>query len=594
MMKDNYYVYALLDSSKPGDYAYKNITFNYEPFYIGKGIGNRIKETLHDKSPFKRNKISKLKEEGIEIISFKIKIELSNEDAILYEKEYIKVIGRRDKSAGTLINLTDGGDGRLSSKPSQITKNKISKTYLAKNLKWNHKKEILNKMSDMQKGKGNGFYGKKHSEETKDNHSNLISGNNHPMYGKTHSDDVKAKLKKHRANKVSNESIRKACQVFNKEVEMFDLDMNYINLFDSVKSASLETNINESIISKCCRGDIKDPTRYYFKYKNDSDNIKQNKFLINKNEYFYYKKEKYKLVKRNKKTCICLDSDNQEIVIHIKDFKYIFEKAENNSNITELFMFIRSMDNTAILLNDVITSKKLKIKYCDIIKYSEIFSSDKMTKEDFDVIIFSDEWKDKKEIIKYRLINLYGKSKKIGARKCDIREIKDNSLIRTFLNDNHLQGFVGSKVKIGLFYEDELVSLITFGSLRKNLGQKSKKDYYELLRFCNKRGFSIMGGASKLFKYFLKKYNPNYILSYADYRWSEGNLYKKLNFKYLNKTISNYFYIIDYNRKNRFNFRKDILVSNGYDINKTEVDIMHEQHHYRIWDIGSLKFTYER
>lgn len=594
-MKKEYYIYALLDSSKPGNYIYEDLKLNFEPFYIGKGIGNRIKNTLYDNSPFKKNKINKLKNLSIDIISIKLKENLTNEESIFYEKKFIKSIGRRDKLKGTLINLTDGGEGRINSEHSQEVKDKISKSILSKKLKWKHNSETIEKMSLIQRGKGNGFYGKNHTKEMKKNHSDLISGFNHPMYGKKHTNETKTILKKHRATNISNDNIKEACQAFNKEVDMFDLDMNYIKTFNSVKETSLETSINESIISKCCRGDIKNPTRYYFKYKNKSDNIKQNKFLINKGDYFYYKKDKYKLIKRNKKTCICLDNKHQEIIIHINDFKYLFEKAENNSNLIELYLFIKSFDKKTLLKDNVIISNKIKVKYCDIIKYSEIFKGrEKLEKDNNDIIIFSDEWKNNKNIIKSRIKNILGFSKKIGARKCSLKEIKDNQLIKKFLKDNHLQGFVGSKVKIGLFYENELISIMTFGSLRKNLGQKSKKGSYELLRFCNKKDMLIMGGASRLFKYFLNNYNPEYILSYADYRWSEGNLYEKLNFSYINKTIPNYFYIIDYERKNRFNYRKDILVSKGYDINKTEVDIMQEQHHYRIWDLGSLKFIYKK
>ena len=70
-MTSDYYVYVLLDSSKKGEYNYGEYIFEYEPFYIGKGRGKRIKDTLYDHFTFKRNKISKLKRNNIEIISFK-------------------------------------------------------------------------------------------------------------------------------------------------------------------------------------------------------------------------------------------------------------------------------------------------------------------------------------------------------------------------------------------------------------------------------------------------------------------------------------------------------------------------------------------
>ena len=116
--------------------------------------------------------------------------------------------------------------------------------------------------------------------------------------------------------------------------------------------------------------------------------------------------------------------------------------------------------------------------------------------------IWEDDWRDKQDIVKSMILNKLGKSNKIYARKCLIKEVRDNKVVKDFLNNNHMQGFVGSKIKIGLYYNDELVSLMTLGSLRISLGQKSDANSYELLRFCNKLNTSVIGGASKLFKYF--------------------------------------------------------------------------------------------
>jgi hypothetical protein len=132
---------------------------------------------------------------------------------------------------------------------------------------------------------------------------------------------------------------------------------------------------------------------------------------------------------------------------------------------------------------------------------------------------------------------------------------------------------------------------MTFGSLRKNLGSKSKEGSYELLRFCNKLNTSVIGGASKLFKYFVKKYKPEQVISYALRDYSNGNLYKQLGFKLEYNTQPNYFYTDTNNRFNRFQFRKDILVKEGYDPNKTEHQIMLERGYYRVYDTGSYKFN---
>lgn len=206
--------------------------------------------------------------------------------------------------------------------------------------------------------------------------------------------------------------------------------------------------------------------------------------------------------------------------------------------------------------------------------------------------IWEDDWSYKSDIVKSIILNKIGKSERIFARKCQVKEINDSKLVRKFLNENHIQGFVASKIKLGLFYKNELVSLMTFGKLRKSLGHQSKEGNYEMIRFCNKLNKTVIGGASKLFKYFIKKYSPKEVISYSDSSRSDGNLYKKLGFKSEHETEPNYYWIIGGFRKHRFNYRKDKLVKNGADPNKTEVEIMNEMGYYRIFDCGSRKWSY--
>ena len=589
---NDYYIYILLDSSKKKGYIYDDLKLDYEPFYVGKGRKDRINYTLYDKAPFKRNKINKLKKSNIEIISKKIKINLSNEESNILEKHFINKIGRRDLKKGPLVNTTDGGDGRLSSSPTQETRDKISKALLSKNYKWNHTQETLKKMSKIQKGTSNGFYGKTHSDKNKKKQSKLVSGIKHPMYGKAHNIDTIKKLKKHRCENISNDNIKESCQKFNKPILMYDLNLNFLKEFKSVKKASEETKINESIISKCCRGDIKKPTRFYFKYKNKDDKIKNNKYVLSIGEEFTINYKTYKLVKRNKKTSICKYND-QLYTFHHNDYQFLIEKDTNNSDITELYLFIKNIDNSFKIKDNIIYNKNIKIQYMKLFNNCELFvNKNSLLQSNSDIIIFSDEWRDKKDIVKSRINYLLSNTQKIWARKCKIKEVKDNRLIREFLTKNHIQGFVGSKIKIGLYYNDELVSIMTFGNLRKNMGSNSKKDNYELLRFCNKLNTTVVGGASKLFRYFLNNYNPTSILSYADLRWSKGDLYKQLGFDFISNTVPNYYWIINDNREYRFRWRKDILVSKGYDPNMTEIQIMNSLNRYRIFDKGNMKFLY--
>ena len=246
-----------------------------------------------------------------------------------------------------------------------------------------------------------------------------------------------------------------------------------------------------------------------------------------------------------------------------------------------------------------IETKNLAIEYNGLYYHSDKFQetnyhldkTEACLKQDIKLIhIFEDEWTYKKEIVKSRLLNLIGFSEnKIYARNCEIKEV-DSREASEFLDENHIQGKVGAKIRIGLYYNNELVSIMTFGELRKSLGNNKKEGSFELLRFCNKLNTNVIGGASKLLKYFENNFEYEEIISYADRRWSNGDLYEKLDFDTISKTTPNYFYVRGDKREPRFKYRKDILVKEGYDKTKTEKEIMKERGYNRIYDCGSLKF----
>ncbi|MBC8427257.1 MAG: hypothetical protein H8D97_00005 [Proteobacteria bacterium] len=199
--------------------------------------------------------------------------------------------------------------------------------------------------------------------------------------------------------------------------------------------------------------------------------------------------------------------------------------------------------------------------------------------------IFENEWINQQDIVKSRILNLLGKSNRIFARKCKLVNVK-NSTKYDFLEDNHIQGDCVSKINLGLTYEDKLVSIMTFGKSRFNKGYE-----YELLRFCNIINHTIIGGASRLLKNFIKLYNPKNIISYADLRYSDGNLYNKLGFNYLRRSHPNYWYFKGNDMKlyHRVQFQKHKLESklNIFDSNLTEYENMLNNGYHRIFDCGN-------
>ena len=292
-------------------------------------------------------------------------------------------------------------------------------------------------------------------------------------------------------------------------------------------------------------------------------------------------------------------------------FRPKYGKSEMESN---LLSFIKEYYNGEILLNNkniinpyeldiFIPELKLAFEFNGLFWHSELYKennyhlnkTDDCEKQKIQLIhIYEDDWLYKQDIIKSMILNKLNQTpNKIFARKTRVEEISDNKIIKEFLDKNHIQGFIGSKIKLGLYYKAELVSLMIFGNRRIAMGKKSTNEgEYELLRFCNKLSTNVIGGASKLFKYFIDNYKPGEITTYADRGFSQGKLYKTLGFKFVRKTEPNYYYIIDGIRHHRFNFRKDKLISEGYNADKTERQIMLERKLYRINDSGNLKFIY--
>ena len=207
------------------------------------------------------------------------------------------------------------------------------------------------------------------------------------------------------------------------------------------------------------------------------------------------------------------------------------------------------------------------------------------------VHIFENEWILKKDIVCDRLKNILGiYDKVIFARKCIIKEVSSNES-REFQETNHLQGAVNSKISLGLYFENQLVSLMTFSKCRFD-----KKHEWEMLRFCSKLGYHIPGAAGKLLKYFERNYKPKSLVTYADRRWSQGKLYNTLGFNLLHKSPPNYFYFSTKQNKyqlySRVKFQKHKLknILLNFDSSKSEVQNMKDNGYLRIFDCGNLVF----
>lgn len=282
--------------------------------------------------------------------------------------------------------------------------------------------------------------------------------------------------------------------------------------------------------------------------------------------------------------------------------------SNESPNEVEVLNFIRENYDAEIKVKDrnILNGKELDIflpdlklafEYNGIYWHSELYKPTKYHKDKTEICkknnislfhIWEDDWKYKQDIIKSMILNKLNKTKyKIYARKTEIKIINDRELVKSFLENNHLQGYINSKINIGLFQNNELYSIMTFSRNRRS---SNKSGEWELLRFCNKINYNIIGSASKLLKFFIQNFKDNKIITFADLSFSSGELYFKLGFNLDGITQPNYFYIIDGIRKHRFNFRKNELVKKGYDISKSEHQIMLDRNIYRIYDSGNMRF----
>ncbi len=206
--------------------------------------------------------------------------------------------------------------------------------------------------------------------------------------------------------------------------------------------------------------------------------------------------------------------------------------------------------------------------------------------------IFGYDWKYKKDIINSILrVHTQHTISRIYARKCEIVDV-DYKECKQFLDSNHLQGNVPSKVRLGLKYDGELVSVMTFGSTRSTIGKKDEVSW-ELLRFCNKLDTSVVGGASKLFKYFVNHYEPQRIVSFSDVAHTSGKLYPILGFHYLRTSDPGYVWVDTTNDKayHRMNAQKQhikqFLKDDSIDLSQSESQIMTAHGFVKVYDCGN-------
>ena len=182
----------------------------------------------------------------------------------------------------------------------------------------------------------------------------------------------------------------------------------------------------------------------------------------------------------------------------------------------------------------------------------------------------------------------------IYGRNTKVVEIgQDKS--REFLEKYHLQGYIAATINLGLEYNGELVGVMTFGKPRFIVGFE-----YEVLRLAFKNGVAVVGGAEKLFSYFIEKTKANTVISYVDISKFTGEVYNRLGFEISKRepiTQPNYVWIKPGGTRpsvlSRYKTTKEKLVQAGLDrFGNTEDEIMENLGYYKLYNCGNISYEW--
>jgi len=417
---------------------------------------------------------------------------------------------------------------------------------------------------------------------------------------------------------------------------------------DKIKETNLKRFGHEN--PNCCeevRNKIKKTCleRYGHEHAAQSEIVKEKTRQTNLERYGYewtgqvpeIKKKSYKTLKRNHYELFLTQLKNKNIELLSSKDEYInsdtyrfkcllcnteFESSGSNIQYVscsckkqiskkeiDLYDWIKSLgvenviqsDRTQIYpleLDIYLPDYKIGIEFDGLYWHSEIAGTDKnyhinktnlCTEKGIQLIhIFEHEWDNKPKIVKSIILSKLGiYNRKIYARQCEIKEIS-NGEYEKFTYLNHIQGYTPAKYRYGLYYNDELVQICSFGKSR------FKKDEIELIRSCSLINTQVIGGFDRLVKHFVSEYKPKNLVSYVDRRYFDGHGYR--NWKLVGETDINYWYWkhgTDY-IESRMKYQKHKLneVLEVYDESKTEYENMMMNGYTRIWDCGNLKFVY--
>ena len=322
-------------------------------------------------------------------------------------------------------------------------------------------------------------------------------------------------------------------------------------------------------------------------------------YYINNDDNF-----KYKCLKCNNEF-ISDETNPQKIICYNCDKSKSLPEYEIEDWLKSLNINLNIQRNKWIYFNtkdvkrreiDILINDKIAIFYHGLKWHSDLYKDKNFhqqlfklfTKEGYMPIqIFENEWLNKQDIVKSIILSkLNINQTKIYARKTIIKEI-DNKSYQLFLEQNHIQGYGIAKIKLGMFLNGKLISILGLGKSR------FKKNETEVIRYCSKLNYQVTGGLAKFLKYIKNNYNFDNIISYIDLRYFDGSSYIKNGFKLELVVNPNYYYFKNSHFKlhNRIQFQKHKLKNklDNFDPKLSEYENMLNNNYLRIFDAGNYK-----
>jgi hypothetical protein len=277
---EDFYVYIYLDPRKNGSfkYSFSDVIFEYEPFYVGKGRGNRINMGIKENSKdyYKNRKIKSMINDGYFPIALKIFEDMSEDIAFKKESFVIKNIGRADLGFGPLCNLTDGGEGTVNITPEWkkiLSKPVIQTKNGACIAEYNSVKEASEKTGIIKQNISSALTGRYKTaggfEWAYKNESDKLQGHLRKKFKMpNHTEATRLKMslsakrgEDHHMKKKVGENNPKSRKVIQKT-----LDGEIIKIWGSMSDISRELGFTSSNICRCCKGEVKRIGGYLWEY----------------------------------------------------------------------------------------------------------------------------------------------------------------------------------------------------------------------------------------------------------------------------------------------------------------------------------------